>query len=191
MRPIGIIGLRATFKCLIAGSITLLVASPHVRAGQPVELSQRDSLRGLIGVEVHVDPLPIEIEELGLPSGKLQHQIREHLQESGITVLTERERFAGHLGGLLDVRVEATHDRISRFFYTIHVSLKRRVQLEGPPQPGITAVTWMKLGAVGSIADDNVTYLRDQTLRKVDQFIKDYLAVNPNQKGATIRGSSN
>ena len=40
----------------------------------------------------------------------------------------------------------------------------------------------MNLGAIGIIADDNVKHLEDQVLRKVDQFTKDYLAVNPDRK---------
>jgi len=43
-------------------------------------------------------------------------------------------------------------------------------------------VTWLKLGAIGVVADDNVKHLEDQVLRKVDQFIKDYLAVNPDRR---------
>jgi len=43
-------------------------------------------------------------------------------------------------------------------------------------------VTWLKLGAIGVVADDNVKHLEDQALRKVDQFIKDYLAVNPDRR---------
>ena len=32
----------------------------------------------------------------------------------------------------------------------------------------LSTVTWLKLGAIGVVADDNVKHLEDQVLRKVD-----------------------
>jgi hypothetical protein len=40
----------------------------------------------------------------------------------------------------------------------------------------------MKLGGIGIVADDNVKHIEEQVLRKVDQFIKDYLTVNPDRR---------
>jgi hypothetical protein len=187
MHPLSKTSLRTTTLLLIVGSISLLIASTSGRAGQPAEIPERDSLRGLVGVEVHVEPIAIEIEELGLPTDKLQNDVQQQLQRAGIKLLTERERLASSAGGLLDIHIDALHDRISRFFYTIDLSFRRPVRLKGLDPPEASAVTWMKLGVVGSIADDNVTYLQEQVLRKVDHFIKDYLAANPTKRGSNHR----
>jgi hypothetical protein len=65
--------------------------------------------------------------------------------------------------------------------------LAQRVKLERDEAPELTAVTWKKLGVVSTVADDNVKHLQDQVFRKIDQFIKDYLAVNPDRKAADPR----
>ena len=133
-------------------------------------------------MEVLVEPLNIEIEQLGLQTVKLQSDIRQRLQKAGITVLTERERLATPNAAMLGVRLDAVHDRIGRYFYSIDLLLTQRVRLEGNGASDLSAVTWLKLGAIGVVADDNVKHLEDQVLRKVDQFIKDYLAVNPDRR---------
>ena len=83
---------------------------------------------------------------------------------------------------MLGVRLDAVHDRIGRYFYSIDLLLTQRVRLKGNGASDLSAVTWLKLGAIGVVADDNVKHLEDQVLRKVDQFIKDYLAVNPDRR---------
>ncbi len=187
MKPLSKNGLPATTLLLIVALISLLITLPPGRAEQPAEISERDSLRGLVGVEVRVEPLAIEIEDRGLPTEKLENDVRQRLQKAGINLVTERERLASSAAGLLEIHVEALHDRIGRFFYTIHLSLKRPVRIQGLDPPDASAVTWIKLGSVGSIADDNVNYLQEQVLRKVDQFLKDYQAANPTRRGSNHR----
>jgi hypothetical protein len=148
----------------------------------PPEDAERESLRGVAGVEVRVEPLDSEIEQLGLTTGKIEQDIRQRLQKAGVKVLTERERLATPTAATLTVRMDTLHDRIGRYFYSTDLLLAQRVKLETPGAPEVSAVTWKKLGVVSTVADDNVKHLQDQVLRKVDQFIKDYLGVNPDRK---------
>ena len=183
------IGLQTTALLLI-GLFAIGAGRPHANQQtsppHPTEPSpedaERESLRGLAGVEVFVDPLDSEIEQVGLSTDKLQQDIRQRLQKAGVKVLTERERLASPAAGVLLVRLETLHDRIGRYFYTTDLLLAQRVQLETHAGLGFSAVTWKKLGTVSTVADDNVKHLEDQALRKVDQFIKDYLSVNPDRK---------
>ena len=174
------IGLQ-TIAWLLIGSIAL-AAPPPQPTEPPPEDAERESLRGLAGVEVLVDPLDSEIEQLGLSTAKLQQDIRQRLQKAGVKVLTERERLANPAAGVLIVRVDTLHDRIGRYFYSTDLLLEQRVKLETHRTLEFSAVTWKKLGTVSTIADDNVKHLGEQVLRKVDQFIKDYLSVNPDRK---------
>lgn len=176
-------GLFATTLLLIVSSISFAIASTPSNVEQSAEVPERESLRGLVGMEVLVEPLNIEIEELGLETGKLQSDIRQRLQKADIKMLTERERLATPPAAKLVVRLDALHDRIGRYFYSIDLFLIQRVRLEGSGTSQSSAVTWRKQGPLGIIADDNVKHLEDQVLRKVDQFIKDYLAVNPDRRG--------
>ena len=182
MLPLGKTGLPVTTVFLIVSTISVIIASTPSHAEPPAEVSERESLRGLVGMEVLVEHLNIEIEELGLQTVKLHSDIRQRLQKAGIKVLTERERLATPTAAMLVVRVDALHDRIGRYFYSINLFLTQRVRLEGTGASELSAVTWMKMGGIGTVADDNVKHLEDQVLRKVDQFIKDYLAVNPDKR---------
>ena len=166
---------------LILGTITFAVTSTPTHAEQPAEIPERESLRGLVGMEVFVEPLNIEIEHQGLQTLTLQSAIKQRLQKAGVKVLTERERLATPTAAMLVVRVDALHDRIGRYFYSIELLLTQRVRLEGNVASELSAVTWMKPGGIGIIADDNVAHIQDQVLHKVDQLIKDYLAVNPDR----------
>jgi hypothetical protein len=157
-------------------------ASPQQQTQPSPEEAERESLRGLTGVEVLVDPLDSEIERAGLSEVKLQQDIRLRLQKAGVKVLTEQERLASPAAAILTIRVDTLHDRIGRYFYVTDLFLAQRVTLQTRAEPEFSAVTWKKLGTVSPVADDNVKHLEDQVLRKVDLFIKDYLAVNPDRR---------
>ena len=172
---------------LLIASFALGAARPDAKASppqieQPPEDTERESLRGLAGVEVFVDELDSEVEKAGLSTGKLQQDIRQRLHKAGLKVMTQRERLASPSAAVLIVRVDTLHDRIGRYFYSTELLLEQRVKLETHAEMEFSAVTWKKLGQVSTIADDNLKHVEDQVLRKVDQFIKDYLAVNPDRK---------
>jgi|SoiMethySBSTD1v2_1073268.scaffolds.fasta_scaffold3308556_1 hypothetical protein len=62
--------------------------------------SARNSLRGLLGVEVIVEDLKPEVERAELSRTQLQTDVELRLRQSGIRVLTEEERY-GVVGGLI------------------------------------------------------------------------------------------
>jgi hypothetical protein len=172
-------GFRSIRWCLIVGAFSFVITSIPLQAEEHAETPERESLKGVVGIEVVVEPLNVEVEHLGLETLKLQHDIRHRLQQAGVPVLTERERVATSTAAMLVIRVDALHDRIGRYFYCIDVLLTQRVRLKGRTSPEVSAVTWMRPGGIALVADDNVKHIQDQVLRRVDQFIKDYVAVNP------------
>ncbi len=174
--------LRLPSLLLILGMATIVLTSISSLAEQPAEAPERESLRGVTGVEVLVEPLNVEIEERGLETDTLQREIKQRLQKAGVKVLTEPERLRTPAAAMLVIRLDALHDRIGRYFYSIDLFLTQRVKLEGRPDSDLFAVTWKKFGPIGIVADDNIKHLETQVLQKADQFIKDYLAVNPNRK---------
>lgn len=159
---------------LMAGGLSYSVLC----AAQSEDLPERQWLKGLSGVGVLVEPLPIELDERGEQGGLLEREIKQRLQKVGIRVLTERERLAIPPAPMLVVRVDAVHDRIGRYFFSTNLFLAQKIRLEGQDTSGVSAVTWMKLGGIGTVADDNPKHIRDLVMHKVDQFIKDFLAVN-------------
>lgn|SRR5574341_312358 len=178
-------GLGLPALLLILGTVMIVLASISSLAEQPIEAPERESLKGVSGVEVFVEPLNVEIEQLGLQTDALEKDIKQRLQKAGVKVLTERERRATPTGAMLTIRVDALHDRIGRYFYSVDLFLTQRVRLEGKTASELSAVTWRKFGTIGVVADDNVKHIEVQVLQKADQFIKDYLAVNPDKR---VRG---
>jgi hypothetical protein len=176
MRPL----VRTAFSAVTI--LLLLWSAPVAHAESPGLSLDRESLRGLAGLEVLAEPLNIEIEDRGLTASALQQDVKQRLQKAGVKVLTERERLNSPAAALLIIRVDALHDRIGRYFYSINLLLTQRVRLAGHDGSDLSAVTWMKPGGLGIVADDNVKHLRDQVLRAVDAFVKDYLAVNPDRR---------
>jgi len=166
----------------MVGAIAVTIAAPPLRAEQLAEVSERESLKGIGGLEVFVESVNIELEALGLEAVTIQNDIRHHLQKAGVNVLTEHERLASQTAAVLVVKIDALHDRIGRYFYCIDFLFTQRVRLKVKGAPEVSAVTWMKPGRIGLIADDKVKQIQGQVLHKVDQFIKDYLAVNPVKK---------
>jgi len=164
---------------LILGTLGFGLSSLPLQAEEPKEVPERESLKGLTGIEVMVEPLNIEVERLGLETLKLQHDIRHRLQQAGVHVLTEHERLATTTAAMLVVRVDALHDRIGRYFYCVDLLLTQRVRLRGQASPDVSAVTWMRPGGIALVADDNVRHIQNQVFRRVDEFVKDYLAENP------------
>jgi len=183
MRYLAYTNLRVPWLLRILGVITIVLASTPSLAEQSTEASERESLKGVTGVEVRVDPLDVEVEQLGLQTDTLQKEIKQRLQKAGVNVLTERERLKSPTAATLVIRVDTLHDRIGRYFYTIDVFVTQRVRLEGQASGELSAVTWMKFGSIGTVADDNLKHIETKILQKSDQFIKDYLAVNPDRKG--------
>jgi hypothetical protein len=167
---------------LTLGTVVIVLASISSHAGQPAEAPERESLKGITGVEVLVEPLNVEIEQRGLEAATLQKEVNQRLQKAGVKVLTERERLTTPAAAVLVIRVDALHDRIGRYFYSIDLFLKRRVQLEDQGPSELSAVTWMKCGPIGIVADDNIKHIETQVLHEADHFIKDYRAMNPDRR---------
>lgn len=184
MRPLLLPDCPLATRFCLAVTYSLMCALTPSYAERPVEVSDRESLRGLSGVEVLVEPFSLELEQGGLQAVTLQNDIRQRLQKAGVKVFTERERLAAQAGALLVVRLDAVHDRIGRYFYSIDLLVKQRVRPGGHDAPELTAVTWMKSGGIGVVADDNVKHVEDQVRRKVDEFIKDYQGVNLDRRGS-------
>lgn len=183
MRPLLLPDCPLATRFCLAVTCSLMCALTPSYAERPVEVSDRESLRSLSGVEVLVEPFSLELEQGGLQAVTLQNDIRQRLQKAGVKVFTERERLAAQAGALLVVRLDAVHDRIGRYFYSIDLLVKQRVRPGGHDAPELTAVTWMKSGGIGVVADDNVKHVEDQVRRKVDEFIKDYQGVNLDRRG--------
>lgn len=141
----------------------------------------RDALKGLQGVRVLVEKLTPEVEKYGLTSQQLQTDVELRLRQNGIRVLSGQEQFSTPGMPYLYVNVGITmRDDIPLAVFVISVELNQNVFLARDTTKLCIASTWDTKGVVGSVGLDKIeTTIREDVIDNVDQFINDYLAVNP------------
>ena len=143
--------------------------------------SAKESLRGLKGVCVVVEDLDPNIEKDGLHENSIKTDVELKLQMSGIKVLTWEEIVKEPGLPNLYVRVNTFKRGTNLYAYHIDVELHQNVLLERDPKiVRVGATTWRAAGMTGTISTEhNVNLLRNTVNNQVEQFINDYLAVNP------------
>lgn len=161
---------------VLAFLVTVLTPVALVLATTPEE---QETLRELSGVAVVIEPLKPEIEQQGFHRDQLQRDVELSLRQAGIKVLTEEERLkaAGHPYLYVNVNV---HPRGLQGVHAvgIHVSLEQEVILRRKPTIAINTTTW-KTGGVSAATAKGLLGIRRHVSDYVQEFIRDYLAVNP------------
>jgi hypothetical protein len=142
-----------------------------------------ESLRDLLGVRVSVEDLTPAAVASGLTADRLRRAVEEKLRQAAIPVLTTGDFPVGD--PFLRVRVNTTSESrgtaIPRVAYTVDVDFVQMVFMRRNPAVTFNrAQTWRARGHLGivessKLADDVMRALSTQ----VDQFIREYSAVNP------------
>jgi hypothetical protein len=147
--------------------LTLGVASRSVSA------QDRRNLKGIDSVFVEVETLPNGASKLGLSEGTVQTDVEEKLRLAGLRVVTDRE--GENLPGspYLDVRLIATDPPEAA---AIEISLNQNATLERNSAFAPEVETWDKIHV---IANPSGQAVRDKIKDSVDEFLDDWLAVNP------------
>jgi hypothetical protein len=159
-------------------AIFLLVVASAATA-QNDELS-RQSLKGLNGLGVLVEPLRADVEQGGLNRTSIQTDVELKLRQAGITVMTREESQATRGGAYvyINVNTQSIPNR-SLYAYSIHVNLCQNVRLDRDPSIWIVGATTWSVMAVGVVGRNMLRDIRDSIKDYVDQFINAYLSVNP------------
>jgi len=170
------------FVCLVLAN----TEECHSRPAVAFVSRERDTLKGLSGVEVRIEPIRPEAEKsgYGLTTKQLQTDVELRLRQSGIRVLTGKERRLTAGAPYLYVNVNVVirqRTGMNLAVYNIHVELNQIVYLGRDPTVRCYASTWNN-GFVGSIGVSNLGDIRVTVKESVDHFINDYLAANPKSK---------
>ena len=145
----------------------------------------KESLQGLRGVHVTVANLMPDIEKDGLQKSSILTDVELKLRMVGIKVLTENEWLAEPGGPFLNVIVVSAlrgDSSIASGLYGYHISVELRqvVILKRDLNNSDFAATWKSTGAIGTVGSNHVkNTLRDTVKDQVDEFINDYLEMNP------------
>ena len=156
---------------IIFGFAFLLLAGAIVGRASGSE-SDRQSLKGLKGVEVLVEDFSPGTEQAGLTKSSIQTDVELKLRLARIPVSSPvGETF-------LYVQLTVVNPADAIWTYGINVELYQMVFLARDPTIKVTGSTW-STSVVGSVGKSNVQQIRDRIKDQVDQFINAYLSVNP------------
>jgi hypothetical protein len=141
---------------------------------------QRESLRGLQGVEVVIEDIKSDAQGDGLSQEALRAAVELILRSRGIRVLIPSERSATPSKPYLYVHVGTDKNSSGQYAFNVRVELHQAVSLVQRPQHILLAPTWS--------TPDKFRTVGQQTMRMwiinsieplVREFVADFRAVNP------------
>lgn len=158
--------------------LTLILLSEGVNAFAEMPERAKETLRGLPGVTVVIEPLHDSAEHDGLTRSQLQAAVERQLQAAGIRVLTQDEWRSTPGSPYLYVNVSALKKSYGLYAYSIEVCLNQLVTLIRNQDIQEFAETW-ETREVGTVGKDRLATVHQSVAAHVGIFIRDYFSVNP------------
>ncbi len=141
---------------------------------------QKESLRGLKGLFILVEPLNPEVEKAGVSREQLKREVELKLRQAGIRVFNEEQRMEEPDQPYLYINLNGYSWREEVIYgYALKVDLNQLVILNRDPKIGGFGTTWYS-GSAGIIGANKLkNFIRKELADTIDKFISDYSAVNP------------
>ena len=175
---ISLLGRKHTVIALLFFGVLLTTGLP---GGALDDAYMQQTLRGLPGVMVTVEPLLSEVERDGLLTAELRTEIEQQLRRAGIRILTaeERERTPGKPLFYVNITMwKGRHRGAMLYLFSIRIELQQEVFLARDPALRRLVPTW-HVGSVGMASADRLRSIHSFVSDFVTQFIHAYRAVNP------------
>ena len=137
---------------------------------------ERETLRGLPGVDVLIEDLDPDATAAGLSRDAIQADVELILRSSGIQVVP-----LGRVpvGPYLYLNVITVKNGLGVYAYSVSLELNQKVEVLSGTRKQVYAATWSKR-TIGSVGRDNLhTIVSDNVAPLVKRFANDFLAVNP------------
>jgi len=158
-------------------SISILAIVFSLAAVAQAQARPKESLRGLNGVYIHIEPVDKDVEAGGLSANQILKAVQAQLREGGIPLHDEPQLADGSAN--LVVTVDILKHPQGAYLYSVEVSLLQEVHLarrrDSDPFP---AQTW-SAKAIGLTSANRMDLILAPIKDKVSEFVADYLAVNP------------
>jgi hypothetical protein len=163
---------------LLLGCMVLTAIS--VAAQDLTQRAMDNTLRGLHGVYVFVEPIKPDAEQDGHSRKQIQTDVELRLHKAGIRVLSKEELLTAPGWAGLRILVNTSTKRSGAQLYGVYVEvsllqwvlLQRDLSMEGIPTQ-----TW-HVGGVSLVGASAIRQLREAVADYVDRFINAYLSVN-------------
>ena len=148
-----------------------------VLALMPYSFGGAESLKGIKEFRVVVEPVSTDARDIGLTDDRIKNDVELRLRLAGLPVVDkDPQRWIPYL--YVNVPILTMNDP-DEAVYFINSNFVQAVYLDNESYTRTTASTWFN-GALGtSPQDDAREDIRSVIRDKVDEFINDYLSVNP------------
>lgn len=141
---------------------------------------QRESLRGLQGVEVVVEEIKSDAQVDGLLQESIRAAVELILRSKGIRVLTQSERSEMPSKPYLYMSVGTDKQTSGQYSFSPRVELYQAVSVVHRPQHIMLAPTWFVPGKLRTVAQQNIRlWIINSIEPLIREFANDFLAVNP------------
>jgi hypothetical protein len=146
-------------------------------SAQPFIATGRDTLRGLPGVEIAVEDVPVELRQAELTTTALHTAVEQRLRAGGITVYPTQAANPSEAKAYVYVQLNALPFPGRLNAVSIQLHLRQTVRSTVTSASIVNAMTWDEHTVAGTTAGDGVQ-LRDLVLEMVDHFVADWRAVH-------------
>ena len=146
----------------------------------PANPDQRESLRGLPGMQVLIEDIRPDAQADGLSQEAIRTAVELILRSSGIRVLTQSERSEMPSKPYLYVHVGTDKNSSGHYSFNSRVALHQAVSLVHRLQHIMLAPTWFPPGKLRTVGQQNMRLWVINSIEPlVREFANDFLAVNP------------
>jgi hypothetical protein len=160
-------------RSLIAIGIVVVAV---VSASQ-FQTRQRESLRGLNGVYLYVEPVAKEVETGGLSTLQIQNAVEKQLRGAGISLQSEPQSANGS-ATLVIVIGAVKRPAEEAYLFDVEVSLLQEVRLaRRNDSDSFPAQTWSQK-ALGITGPKRMDLILEPLKVRVGDFVNDYLSAN-------------
>lgn len=138
---------------------------------------RQQSMKGLEGIYVQVN-LNSDIKEAGFSEAAIKNEVETKLRIAGLTILNEQEIVNTPGKPYFQITTFGYKMSTGGYVCAILAGLKQDVLLIRDTSIETEASTWSSMWEI-TFSEGNMYHLGETVLTMVDQFTKDYLAVNP------------
>ncbi|MBZ5645242.1 MAG: hypothetical protein LAO19_20985 [Acidobacteriia bacterium] len=159
---------RLALMCFLA-MFLIGVCSPSIQSQD----ADTETLKGITAVNVLIEPLPEGANVLGLTKEAIQTDVELKLRLAGLRVMTKMEGLLHNVDTLVYVSVNLVP---TGEVANIEVQIHQNAHLDRNAAPAFAVTTWER--GVLSL-HPTAQRMRDNIKDLVDQFLNDWLSVNP------------
>ena len=138
----------------------------------------RDTLRGLPGVEVLVEPLAPELEQAGLTAAALHANVEGQLRASGIPIYASQTENPSPAKAYLYVHVSGLSLPREGYALAVQVHLRQTLRSLVTGSAIVNAMTWDQQMVMVVLPGDSMQGVHREVQSLVDRFVEDWRAVH-------------